>query len=51
MTAATMPVPVPAAAARTALNSAAWASLRSVRLLVWVMAFPLSGEPATWGLL
>lgn len=33
-------VPMAPAAARTALNSAAWVSLRNVRLVVWVMTFP-----------
>src|ERR1700676_4169092 len=40
MTVATMPEPAAAAAARMALNRAARASLRSVRLVVWAMASP-----------
>jgi len=40
MRVATIPVPAAAAAARTALNKAARASLRSVRLVVWVMISP-----------
>lgn len=50
MTAVTIPVPVAAAVARTALNSAAWVSLRSVRLVVWVMVIPLAPDAPGTGL-
>jgi hypothetical protein len=50
MTAAAIPVPVAAAAARTALNSAAWVSLRSVRRVVLVMTLPLADVPRVSGL-